>query len=84
MDAKTTSDIEKIVNILENDGAFTMDQIEVRAKDILEELKTKMRVEFSPTRYGVIRKEEGMMLLAVFEKGHHVNPDQMIEEFPLA
>lgn len=75
--------IEKIIHVLEQDGTFSDGSPERRAKEIMEQFQTKDRVDFSPSRYAVLREEQGMTLLSVFEKGHNFYTDELVEEFPL-
>ncbi|WP_134703578.1 hypothetical protein [Ammoniphilus sp. YIM 78166] len=75
--------IQQIVRILDADGAFTEGNKEERAQQLLSQVTQEGRADFSPTRYGVTREEDGVQLLSVFEKGHNVYWDQLLEELPL-
>jgi hypothetical protein len=75
--------IQQIARILDADGAFTEGTREERAQELLKQVTREGRADFSPTRYGVTREEEGVQLLSVFEKGHNVYSDQLLEELPL-
>lgn len=75
--------IQQIAQILDADGAFTGGTPEERAEELLRQVIREGRADFSPTRYGVTREEDGVQLLSVFEKGHNVYWDQLLEELPL-
>lgn len=75
---------EQIANVLKNDGSFTESALEQRAQEIVGELSEKDRVEFSPSRYGIVRSEQDKTMISIYKKGHNFYTDKIIEEIDIS